>query len=213
MLAQVTAAVVAAFRTGGGDERADSGAHNNGKGTEDAKAYTDFQLAKLKGFCCVRNNSNLPTIWEYFQTTKEVDAQRTQLVEEMYAWAKQDEVQVNRSIYFDKSTMEDITRMEFCPGTPMAYLDTAEQGMSLLICRSQTGNETADIRSKEQAMKLAARNHTLTEAPLLSKRIHAHRLPTITSLSSTWERFAHCFGCCLATNAITLKTASPYLPC
>lgn len=170
MLAQVTAAVVAAFRASGGADVGEGAARGTAKSAEDTKAYSEFQLAKLKGFCCVRTHDGLPTIWEYFRTTKEVDAQRTQLVEEMTDWAKKEEVVVNRGIYFDKSTMDDIVKMEFCPGTPTAYLNTAEQGMSLLICRPRTGNETADIRSREQAMKLTARNHTLTEALVLSRR-------------------------------------------
>jgi hypothetical protein len=66
--------------------------------------------------------------------------------------------------------MDDIVKLEFCPGTPTAYLNAAEQGKSLLICRPRSGNETADIQSKEHAMKLTARNHTLTVALLLNKR-------------------------------------------
>jgi hypothetical protein len=89
-------------------------------------------LAKLKGFCCVHNNSGLLSIWEYFRSTKEVDAQRTQLVEEMQTWAKQNNVKLNRGLYFDKTMMDDIVKLEFCPGTPTAYLNTAEQGMLLL---------------------------------------------------------------------------------
>jgi hypothetical protein len=85
-------------------------------------------------------------------------------------WAKQNDVHFDLGINFDKTTMDDIIKMEFCLGTPTAYLNTAEQGMSLLICRPRTGNETADIRLKEHAMQLMAKNHTLTEALLLSKR-------------------------------------------
>ena len=99
-----------------------------------------------------------------------MDAQRTQLMEDMHAWAKRHDVQLIRGVYFDKTTMDDIVKLEFCPGTPTAYLNTAEQGMSLLVCPPRTGNKTADIRTKEHAMKLTARNHTLTEALLLGKR-------------------------------------------
>ena len=124
----------------------------------------------MKGFCCVRTNAGLPEIWDYFKSTKEVDAQRTQVVEDMKKWASKNEVQMNRGIYFDKTTMDDIVKMEFCPGTPAAYLNTAEQGISILICRPRTGNETADIRSKEQAALLTARNHSLSDALLLGRR-------------------------------------------
>jgi len=92
-----------------------------------------------------------------------------QLLEEMRQWARQNDVQLNRSIYFDKATMDDITKMEFGPGTPTAYLSMAEQGLSILICCPHMGNETADIRSKEQVMLSMQKNHTLLEALLLGK--------------------------------------------
>ena len=60
--------------------------------------------------------------------------------------------------------------MEFCPRMPPAYLSTAEQGTSILICCPWAGNETADIRSKEQAIRATAKNHTLVEALLLGKK-------------------------------------------
>jgi hypothetical protein len=66
--------------------------------------------------------------------------------------------------------MDDIVKLEFCPGTPTAYLSTAEQGISILICRPRTGNETADIRSREQAVKFTEKNQSLSEALLLGKR-------------------------------------------
>ena len=66
MLAQVTAAVMVAFRTGSGLKVGKQGARSAGKATDDAKPYSEFQLAKLKGFCCVQNNLSLPPIWEYF---------------------------------------------------------------------------------------------------------------------------------------------------
>jgi hypothetical protein len=58
--------------------------------------------------------------------------------------------------------MDDIVKLEFCPGTPTAYLSTAEQGISILICRPRTGNETADIRSREQAVKFTEKNQSLS---------------------------------------------------
>ena len=66
--------------------------------------------------------SNIPPIWEYFKSTNNADTQRTQLVETMKRWAKEHDVQINRGIYFDKTTMDDIVRLEFWSSTPMAYL-------------------------------------------------------------------------------------------
>lgn len=166
MVAQVTAAVVAAMRAG--EAQAVSTADRTTK--EEQKPYSEYQLAKLKGFSCIRNEAHLQPIWEYFRSTKDVDAQRTKLLQEMRAWARSHDVQINRSLYFDKSTMDDIVKLEFCPGTPTAYLSTAEQGISILICRPRTGNETADIRSREQAVKFTEKNQSLSEALLLGKR-------------------------------------------
>jgi hypothetical protein len=135
MLAQVTAAVMKAIRAGGGQGTTDGDPRGMGKSTDDQKVYSEYQLAKLKGFCCMRHNSGLPTIWDYFKSTKEVDAQRTQLIEEMKRWATANKVQLNGGVYFDKATMDDIVKLDFCPGTPTAYLNTVEQGMSMLICR------------------------------------------------------------------------------
>jgi hypothetical protein len=84
----------------------------------EVRPYSEFQLAKLKGYCCVHSFLNLPPIWEYFKSTKDVDAQWIQLMESMKDWAKKHDVQINRGIYFDKATMDDdIVRLECCPGT------------------------------------------------------------------------------------------------
>ena len=101
----------------------------------------------------MRTVTNLPEIWEYFKSTKDVDAQRTQLQVGMKEWARQHDVQINRGVYFNITTMDEIMRMEFCPGTPTAYLATAEQGISILVCRPRAGNETDDIWSREQTVQ------------------------------------------------------------
>ena len=63
--------------------------------------------------------------------------------------------------------MDDITKMEFGPGTPTAYLTTVEQGISILICRPRTGNEAADLRVKEHTIQISQKNHTLADILLL----------------------------------------------
>lgn len=51
----------------------------------------------------------------------------------------------------------------------MAFLTTAEQDISQLICRLQSGNETAEIRSQEQAVAIMQQNHFLAETLKLGK--------------------------------------------
>jgi hypothetical protein len=170
MLAQVTAAVMAAVRASNGQDGMPADTRGMGQSTEDPRTFSEYQLAKLKGFCCIRTNAGLPEIWDYFKSTKEVDTKRTQLVEDMKKWATANEVQMNPGIYFNKTCMDDIVKMDFCPGTPTAYLSTAEQGISILMCRPRLGNETDNIHSKEQAALLTARNHTLANALHLGRR-------------------------------------------
>ena len=138
IIAQVTAAVVAALLAESQTMATDAEVRLT-RPVDAPKQYSDFQIAKtnLKGFSCVWNEASLQPIWQYFRSTKEVDAQRTQLLEEMRQWARQNDVQINRSIYFDRATMDDITKMEFGHGMPTTYLMTAEQGISILTCRHE----------------------------------------------------------------------------
>lgn len=169
LIAQVTAAVVAALRT---KDNVAAGMQAEGgvRSTDEARAYTPFQLAKLKGFCCVYENAKIPPIWDYFTTTKDVDAHRAKLLGEMGTWARENDITITRGLYLEKSTMDEIVKLDFNPGAATAYFATAEKGMSILIVRPRKGNETADIRSKEQAMRLTERNYTLSDALGLTRK-------------------------------------------
>ncbi|KAL3788682.1 hypothetical protein HJC23_001881 [Cyclotella cryptica] len=107
IIAQVTAAVVAALRA---ESQVDSGdtAERQPRTLDAPKPLSDYQLAKLKGFSCVRSEAALQPIWQYFRSTKEVDAQRTQLLEEMKQWARGHDVQLNRSVYFDDNLSKEL---------------------------------------------------------------------------------------------------------
>lgn len=169
LVAQVTAAVMAALRANSGSM---GGTLEDGaaKQADESKQYSTFQLAKLKGFCGIVHNSDIPPIWDYFRSTKDVDAHRTKLLECMGQWAKENEITITRGLYFEKATMDEITKMEFNPGSATAYFPTAEKGISILIVRPRKGHETAELRSKEHAMLLTERNYTLTDALGLSRK-------------------------------------------
>jgi hypothetical protein len=140
------------------------------RGGEEAQVYSPFQLAKLKGFCGVYDNTNIPPIREYFKSTKDVDAHRTKLLGEMHSWARENEITITRGLYFEKSTMDEMVKLDFNPGAATAYFAMAEKGMSILIVRPRRGHETADIRSKEHAMQLTERNYTLSDALGLTRK-------------------------------------------
>ena len=73
--AQVTAAVEAALRTSGSETQGKPTTSGAGQCNDNTHQYSKFQLDKLKGFCCMRTVTNLSVIWEYFKSTKDVDAQ------------------------------------------------------------------------------------------------------------------------------------------
>lgn len=83
-------------------------------------------------------------------------------MEEMMTLEKQHNKLINRGIYFNKAIMDDIMKLIFYPGNPSIYLNTAEHGISLIICQPLLGKETSDIQSKEQAMSQTTQNHTPT---------------------------------------------------
>jgi hypothetical protein len=160
------AAVLTALRANG--TGSGGGTEDTTRLADDSKTYSTFQLAKLKGFCGVLDNCDIPPIWDYLRTTKDVDAHRTKLLECMGQWAREHEISITRGLYFEKSTMDEITKLEFNPGSATAYFATAEKGISILIVRPRKGHETANLRSKEQAMQLTERNYALTDALGLS---------------------------------------------
>lgn len=67
-------------------------------------------------------------------------------------------VHINRSLYFDTARMDGMVKVEFLPGIPRAYLSTAEQGISILVCRP---HEMAHIRNKEQTVQVTAKTTPL----------------------------------------------------
>ena len=62
-----------------------------------------------------------------------MDAHRTKLLEEMGSWAQDNEITITRGLYFKKSTMDEIVKLDFNPGAATAYFAMAEKGMSILI--------------------------------------------------------------------------------
>lgn len=137
---------------------------------EESQTYSPLQLAKLKGFCGVYKNCKLPPIWDYFQSTKDVDAHSTKLLGEMGSWVWGNEITITWGVYFGKSMMDKIVKLEFNPGAATAYVTMAEKGISIIIVQPHQGEETANIRAKRHAMRLMERNYTLADALGLSQK-------------------------------------------
>lgn len=121
-------------------------------------------------------------------------------------WAKQIKEEINREICFNKATMDNIVSR-----TLTAYLNTAEQGILILICQPCRGSETSDIRLKEQAMQLTAQNQTLTEALLLGNAIHITCCDISQNKTQLGLFFAYCCVYCLGTCVTILRLSCTVL--
>lgn len=88
-ITMLMAVVLAALQAQDIPEGGNGEANGSGKVDNDNKPYSNFQIAKLKGSCCMRTNANLLPTRDYFKSMKDIDAQWMQLIEEMTAWVKQ----------------------------------------------------------------------------------------------------------------------------
>lgn len=92
-----------------------------------------FPLDKAQMSQFHQKQCNLPPIWDYFHSTKDVDAHRTHLMQEMRRWACQHYGQIIRRLFFDKLTMDEIIKLELCPGTPMTAFQFSSAGPTLVM--------------------------------------------------------------------------------
>ena len=136
---------------------------------ETTKVYSPDSIAAIKGFSGTGDINELQSIWATFQTTKNLDVQRRHLSYGMEQWARSNGVEIDRGIYFEQKTVEDIVNMRFNPGQGVAQFKSAEKGLSLLICRSRTPEEIERVRVLEQAEQLTQATRVLEEALKLQR--------------------------------------------
>lgn len=136
---------------------------------ETTKVYSPDSIAAIKGFSGTGDINELQSIWATFQTTKNLDVQRRHLSYGMEQWARSNGVEIDRGIYFEQKTVEDIVNMRFNPGQGVAQFKSAEKGLSLLICRSRTPEEIERVREREQAEQLTQATRVLEEALKLQR--------------------------------------------
>jgi hypothetical protein len=85
-------------------------------GDDKGKIYSADAIATLKGFNNTFDIKELQPIWAMFQATKNVDVHRRHLQFGMEKWAKAQGVELDRGIYFEQKTIEDIVNLRFNPG-------------------------------------------------------------------------------------------------
>jgi hypothetical protein len=134
-----------------------------------AKIYSPDSIAALKGFSNSRNIKDVQPIWATFQTTKNTDVHRRHLLFGMEKWARAHGVEIDRGIYFEQKSVEDIVNLRFNPGQGVARFKSAERGLSLLICRTRTPEEIERVRDREAAEQLTKATRILEEALKLQR--------------------------------------------
>ena len=88
----------------------------------------------------------------------------------MVSWARRFNVTINRGLFFSKQAIDDFINLRFNPSGGVAYFETAEKGMSILLCRSRAGNEREQATAHELAEGASSTNRTFAEALALNKR-------------------------------------------
>ena len=138
-------------------------------GGDNVKPYSPDSIAAIKGFSGTADIKEVSTIWATFQTTKNADVLRRHLHFGMEQWARAQGVELDRGIFFEQKSIEDIVNLRFNPGQGVAQFKSAERGLSLLICRTRTPEEIERVRDREAAEQLTKATRVLEEALKLSR--------------------------------------------
>ena len=135
---------------------------------EGGKFYDSYQLAILQGFAHTPTVAGVPPIWALFQHTKHVDTHMDNIKKAMMEWSRAKHVGIDRSILFLNTTMCEILSLHFNPSNTLAVYSAAERGMSILICRTRTGEDKETMRLREMAEEMSRGTRTLAEAEKLT---------------------------------------------
>ena len=135
---------------------------------EGGKFYDAYQLAVLQGFAHSPTVAGVPPIWALFQHTKHIDTHIDNIKKSMMEWSREKYVGIDRSILFLNTTMREILSLRFNPGNTLAVYSAAERGMSILICRTRSGDDKESMRLREMAEEMSRGTRTLAEAEKLT---------------------------------------------
>jgi hypothetical protein len=141
-------------------------AHLTGNGSgDDAKPYTQDQIATLLGFHGAMNVSYLTKIWRLFKSAKvpNYDYLRRTIKGEMIRWADGHRCWIEEGVYFDNKTLDEWIALKFNPGDSTALYTSADKGISILKCRAPTSAHLEDLRRQEEVWDATKGNATYVE--------------------------------------------------
>ena len=113
----------------------------------------------------------------------------------MSEWATSPErdvqVPIERGLYIPDSTMKEILSLNFNPGGILAEADSADLGLSQLICRARTTAAKAAIRKYEKALEQSKKNRSMAEAQAVQV---AHVAYDMGALPDNYHELLRCIG-------------------
>lgn len=133
--------------------------------TEDAKPYTQDQLATLLGFHGAMNVQYLKKMWRLFKSAKvpNYDHIRRALKGEMLHWADNKRSWIEEGVYFDNKTLDEWINLKFNPGDSTALYSSSDRGISILKCRQPTSASLEEMRRQEEIWDATKGNATYVE--------------------------------------------------
>ena len=147
---------------------ANGGDGGSGSGTGGyGKKYTRSHIAQLKGFCRSEDVRRIPAIWYTFSTTKDIDLYRVAIERKMEKFSKDKGVEIDLGMYLEDESLKAISQLQFNPsggGAGVALAQSADKGLSILLCRPRSLAEIERVRDEEQATAVASSTLTVEQA-------------------------------------------------
>ncbi len=115
--------------------------------SEDAKPYTQDQVATLLSFHGVMNVGYLNKVWGLFKSTKmpNYDYLWWSIKAEMLWWADWQRCWIEEGVYFDNKSLDEWNALKFDPGDSTVLYLSADKGISILKCRAPTSAHLKEL--------------------------------------------------------------------
>ena len=100
--------------------------------------YDNHARAALKGFSNVPLGGGVKGIWGRFQASKKTQTHRQILKRKIEGWAKAKGIAIHKGFNLSKTALDDLVDLKFNLGGAVAVYDSAEMGISPLLCLPKT---------------------------------------------------------------------------
>ena len=139
------------------------------------------------------------------------DQYRVEIEAKMEQWGKEKGVEIDMGMYLEDESLKAFAQLQFNPsgsGAGVALAQSADKGLSLLLCRPRTLAEVERLRDNEQAAAATASTLTLNQAKKMKPGRTMCRPPngTYLELQLLIGTFVVCCGLSLAPVVIIIMS-------